>query len=180
MIRQEEMVELCKRGDPVAYTFLYNQYSKEVYNTILRVVDHTAEAEDILQESFIAAFERIDKLQNEGGFKAWVKRIAINKSIDRLRKRKIRFVELEPEWISKEDDKIDEKAFEFTLEAVTGAIQTLTQGARTIFCLFVIENIPHAEIAHMLGMEHAAVRTQYHRAKNKILSVLTEGGVYEQ
>ncbi len=180
MKRQEEMVELCKRGDPVAYTFLYNQYSKELYNTILRLVDHTAEAEDILQESFIAAFERIDKFQNMGGFRAWIKRIAINKSIDRLRTKKIRFIELEPEWISKEDEMVDEKAFAFTLEAVTGAIQTLKQGPRTIFYLFVMENIPHAEIAQMLGMEHAAVRTQYHRAKHKILSTLGEGGLHEK
>ena len=180
MIRQEELVELCKRGDPVAYTRLYNQHSKEVYNTILRLVDHTAEAEDILQESFVAAFKQIDRLHNTGGFRAWVKRIAINKSIDQLRKRKIRFVALETECIFKEDEKVNEIAFEFTLEAVTAAIEALTEGARTIFNLFVIENIPHAEIAEMLGMEHAAVRTQYHRAKHKILNTLNEGGFHEK
>lgn len=180
MIRQEELVELCKRGDPMAYTRLYNHHSRMVYNTILRLVDHTGEAEDILQESFVAAFEQIDRLQNTGGFGAWIKRIAINKSVDRLRKRKVRFVELKLECILKEDEKVDEIAFEFTLEAVTVAIKALTKGARTIFTLFVIENIPHAEIAEMLGMEHAAVRTQYHRAKHKILKALNEGGFHEK
>lgn len=172
------MVELCKQGDPAAYTFLYNHCSKEVYNSILRLVDHTGEAEDILQESFITAFEQIDKFQNRGGFRAWVKRIAINKSIDRIRARRVRFIELEPERIFKEDDKLDEDAYKFSLEAVMDAVQTLPKGARTIFFLFAIENIPHAEIAQMLGMEHAAVRTQYHRAKHKILKTFTERGFY--
>ena len=180
MIIQEELVESCKRGDPVAYTILYNQHSKEVYNTIIRLVDHTAEAEDILQESFVTAFEQIDSFRNTGAFKAWVKRIAINKSIDRIRKRKIRFVELEPECIYKEDEKVDETTFDLTLEAVTAAIEALSQGARTIFKLFAIENIPHAEIAKMLDMEHSAVRTQYHRARQRILSALYEGGFHEK
>jgi len=138
MIRQEELVERCKRGDPAAYTRLYNQHSKEMYNTILRLVDHTGEAEDILQESFVVAFEQINRLHHADGFRAWIKRIAINKSIDRLRKKKIKFVEFESERMCKEDEKVDEVAFEFTLEAVTTAIQDLTEGARTIFNLFVI------------------------------------------
>ena len=180
MIKKEELVELCKLGNPAGYTGLYNLHSKEVYNVILRLVDHTGEAEDILQESFVAAFDQIRKLQNTDGFRAWVKRIAINKSIDQLRKRKIRFVEFETECAFKEDEKVNETAFEFTLEAVTAAIGALTEGTRTIFTLFAIENIPHAKIAELLGMEHAAVRTQYHRAKHKILSALNEGGFYER
>ena len=174
------MVESCKRGDPAAYAFLYNQHSKAVYNTVLRLVEHTAEAEDILQESFVTAFEQIDGFRNAGGFRSWVKRIAINKSIDRMRKRKVRFVELEPECTCEEEEKVDETAFELTLEAVAAAIEALSQGARTIFKLYAIENIPHAEIADMLGMEHTAVRTQYHRARHKILSALYEGGFHEK
>ncbi len=178
MIRQEELIAMCKRGDTTAYTELYNQHAKTVYNSILRLIEHTGEAEDILQESFVAAFHGIDNYKDSGGFGAWVRRIAINKSIDLIRKRKLRFVELEPGMISKEEEKIDEAAFEFTMEAVNEAIAALPKGYRTIFHLFALENIPHAEIAQMLGLENTTVRTRYHRAKDKILNTLKVGGYY--
>lgn len=180
MITQEELIAMCKHGEPAAYTGLYKQHAKEVYNTILRLVEHTGEAEDILQESFIAAFSGIAGYQNTGGFRAWVKRIAINKSVDWIRKRKIRFVELEPVTAMKDEEIIDEVAFEYTMEAVKGAIEALPEGYRTIFNLFVVEGISQAEIAQMLGLENSTVRTQYRRAKHKILNTLKEQGYYEK
>ncbi|HEY4326663.1 MAG TPA: RNA polymerase sigma factor [Mucilaginibacter sp.] len=183
MIKQEDLIERCRRGDPAAYTALYNQHGHEVYNTILRLVSHTAEAEDLLQESFVAAFEGIKSFRNTGGFRAWVKRIAINKSIDRIRKRKLRFVELEPErtlTVEEDDENIDEEAFAYTMEAVNSAIEALPDGYRTVFNLYVVEGIPQAEIAEMLGLENTTVRTQYHRAKQKILMILREGGYDEK
>jgi RNA polymerase sigma factor (sigma-70 family) len=87
-ITHEEMVEKCKRGDPSGYTGLYQRHSKEVYNTIYRLVNHTAEAEDLLQETFVAAFNAIGRFEHTGGFRAWIKRIAINKSLSYLRKRR--------------------------------------------------------------------------------------------
>jgi RNA polymerase sigma-70 factor (ECF subfamily) len=180
MMRQEELVAMCKRGDPRAYTGLYNAHAAAVYSTILRIIEHTGEAEDILQESFVAAFQGIAGFKETGAFRAWVKRIAINKSIDLIRKRKIRFVELEPGCAPEDEDLIDEAEFELTVEAITEAIDGLPEGYRTIFNLYVIENIPQAEIAQMLGLENTTVRTQYHRAKHKILNILKEGGYYEK
>jgi RNA polymerase sigma factor (sigma-70 family) len=181
MIRQEEWIAMCRRGDPKAYTALYNEHAPAVYSTILRLIEHTAEAEDVLQETFVAAFKGINGFKETGGFRAWIKRIAINKSIDLVRKRKLKFVELETTWIKEEEEEaIDEAAFEYTLDAVTDAIERLPDGYRTIFNLFAIENISHAEIARMLGMEHTTVRTQYHRAKHKILNMLKEGGYCEK
>jgi RNA polymerase sigma-70 factor (ECF subfamily) len=173
--QQGELVAMCKRGDPAGYTGLYNLHSKEVYNTIYRLVNHTAEAEDILQESFVAAFQAIAKFENTGGFRAWIKRIATNKAIDWLRKKKIRFVELEPAGISPPaEEPIDEKAFEYKVEEVRRAIDALPEGYRIIVQLHVFENIPQVEIAKMLGMDSNTVKVQYHRAKHKILRTLTK------
>jgi RNA polymerase sigma factor (sigma-70 family) len=177
MTGQEELIAMCRRGDPAAYTALYNEHAPAVYNTILRLIEHTGEAEDILQESFVAAFNGIDGFKNTAGFRPWVKRIAINKSIDLVRKRKIRFVELDPGWaLNEEQETVDEAAFECTMDAVTQAIEALPDGYRTIFNLYAIENIPHAEIARMLGITNTTVRTQYHRAKHKIIETLKAGG----
>ena len=175
-IGQEELVVRCRRGDPVAYTMLYQQHATAVYNSILRLVEHTGEAEDILQESFVVAFQRIDTFQNTGGFRAWVKRIAINKAIDLIRKRKLKFVELEAEWMPDQEDEIpDEESFEFAMAEVITAIDALPANYRTVFNLYAVENIPHTEIAQLLGLESNTVRTQYHRAKQKILNTIKQG-----
>lgn len=180
MNRQEALIAMCKRGDPAAYTELYNDHAGAVYNSIIRLVKHTAEAEDILQESFVAAFQGIAGFTQAGGFRAWVKRIAINKSIDWIRKRKISFVELEPHLVPMAEEEImDEAAFQFTMDAIAAAIELLPDNYRTIFTLYAVENIPQAEIAQMLGLEHTTVRTQYRRAKQKLLFTLTKGGNYE-
>ena len=179
MTTQEDLLSRCRRGDPAAYTGLYHQHAVAVYNTILRLVQHTGEAEDILQDSFVAAFQGIKNYKDTGGFRAWIKRIAINKSVDLVRKRKIRFVELESDRVLVgEDERIDEEDFDLTMDAVIAAIEGLPEGYRTIFNLYAIENIPQAEIAQMLGLENNTVRTQYHRAKHKILNTLREGGYY--
>ncbi len=177
MISQEELVAMCRRGDTAGYTGLYNQHAAAVYNTILRLVEHTGEAEDILQESFVAAFKSIEGFKNTGGFRAWVKRIAINKAVDLIRKRKINFVKLEPDWrVEPEEELVDETAFEFTMDMVSEAIESLPDAYRTVFNLAAIENLPHTEIARILGLENNTVRTQYHRARHKILIFLKERG----
>ena len=177
-ITHEELVDKCKRGDPSGYTGLYNLYAKEIYNSIYRLVNHTAEAEDILQESFVAAFQAISGFEHTGGFRAWVKRIAINKSIDCLRKKKLRFVELEPAGIRMEEvEPVDENAFIFQVAEVKKAIEVLPESYRTIFQLHVFENIPQVEIARMLDIAPNTVRIQYFRAKQKILTTLKERGI---
>jgi len=177
-ITHEELVEKCKRGDSSGYTGLYDRHAKEVYNTIYRLVNHTAEAEDLMQETFVAAFQAINRFENTGGFRAWIKRIAINKSISWLRKKKIRLVELEPGGIRiEEEEPIDEKAFVFKVEEVKRAIDALPDSYRTIVQLHVFENITHVEIGEMLGLANNTVRIQYHRAKQKILQTLSKGGL---
>jgi RNA polymerase sigma factor (sigma-70 family) len=182
MIKPDELVARCRIGDPVAYTMLYKQHAGAVYNSILRLVSHTGEAEDILQDSFVVAFQKIADFRETGGFRAWVKRIAINKAVDLVRKRKLHFVEFEPGWMDEDetDDMVDEDAFSYAMDAVNAAIAALPDNYRTIFNLYAIEEIPHVEIAQMLGIENGTVRTQYHRAKQKILSSLKQGDYYER
>lgn len=171
-------IEKCKRGDASGYTELYNRYAKEVYNTIYRLVRHTAEAEDLLQETFVSAFQSIDRFEHTGGFRAWIKRIAINKSISWMRRQKIRMVELETSGaVVPEEEAIDEKAFVMRVEEVRKAIDALPEGYRTVVQLYLFENIPQEEIGQLLGLAHNTVRIQYHRAKQKILQNLKQGGL---
>lgn len=173
MVYNEEVVERCKKGDNSAFTELYKTHSKDIYNTIHRLVNHTAEAEDLLQECFITAYHSIHKFESKSSVKTWLSRIAINKSIDSLRKNKVIFGELtgseENHW---DKDEIDEGEFEYKVSEVKNAISNLPLGYRTIVNLYLLENIPQEEIGKMLGISHSTVRTQYKKAKEKILYTL--------
>jgi RNA polymerase sigma factor (sigma-70 family) len=183
MNKQEELIHRCKQGDPAAYTTLYNDNAAAVYNTIVRLLVHTGEAEDILQDSFVAAFDGISKFNNTVGFRPWVKRIAINKAVDLIRKRKLKLVELEPVWMDdtiRDEEPIDETEIEFTIDKISKAVEALPGNYRTIFNLVALENIPQTEIAEMLGIEDGTVRVQYYRARQKILQILNKGGNHEE
>jgi RNA polymerase sigma factor (sigma-70 family) len=173
----DELVERSRQGDNEAFGALYHRHSRELYNTICRLVGHTAEAEDLLQESFITAYQALSKLDHQASFGAWIKRIAINKSITLLRRRKARFVELDPERDPAEEEGVDEMEFELKVEEIKKAINKLPEGYRTVVNLYLIEDIPQEEIAGMLGISYNTVRTQYHRAKARIWESLKKGGI---
>ncbi len=179
-IQYDELVEKCKQGDALSYSQLYNKYAKAMYNTSLRILNNVGDAEDVLQEAFTDAFRHLNDFRYNSSFGAWLKRIVINKSISLLRKRKMQWVDVELANISEsrtDDVTIDEEAFEFKVEEVRRAIQQLPDGYRTVVNLYLMEEIPQEEIGNMLGISHNTVRTQYHRAKQKLLTILKEGGV---
>lgn len=180
-ITDQELIEMCLKGNDLGYTGLYNRYAKGIYNSISRIVAHTAEAEDILQETFCLIFGDIKKLQEIKSFEAWVKRIAINRSISHLRRNKIAFTELGNNEFSDEahQNEGEEEIFNCRVEDVRKSIEALSPGYRTILNLYLFEQMSQEEIAGMLGLSHSTVRTQYHRAKNKILLALKDKSYYE-
>lgn len=176
-----ELIAMCQANNDLGYTELYKKYARRIYNSIHRIVSHTAEAEDILQETFLMVFKEVGRLSNVINFEAWVKRIAINKSISHLRKKKIEFSDLDFTEIEaeKEYDIEENEIFENKVEDVRACIDQLPQGYKTIVSLYLFEQIPQEEIANMLGISHNTVRTQYHRAKKKILLSLKDKTYYE-
>jgi len=176
-----ELIAMCQANNDLGYTELYGKYAKRIYNSIHRIVSHTAEAEDILQETFLTVFKEIDKLSNVVNFEAWIKRIAINRSISHLRKKKIEFSDLEFIEIEAEQeyDIQENELFENQVEDVRKSIEFLPQGYKTILCLYLFENVSQEEIGAMLGISHNTVRTQYHRAKKKVLLSLKDKIYYE-
>lgn len=171
-ISDAELVNRCKGGDQDAFTALYHRHAKATYNSIYRIVGHVGEAEDLLQESFVSAYQQIGKFDNSNLFGAWVKRIGINKAISALRKKKVSLFELTDNFQPESEEQLDETEFEFKVEEVKKAIAQLPPGYRTIVCLHLIEDISQEEIAKILGITHATVRSQYHRAKASILKYL--------
>jgi RNA polymerase sigma factor (sigma-70 family) len=178
-IQHDELVERCKQGDHRSYGELYQKYSRAMYNTSLRIVNHTADAEDVLQESFVDAFGAIDSFGYKSTFGAWLKRIVINKSINVLRKRKMEIIDIEKTSVLQmpEEDGLDEGALQLKVEEVKKAVKELPNGYRTVLSLHLFEGYDQEEIAEIMQISHATVRTQYMRAKQKLLHLIKQGGL---
>lgn len=178
-IQVDELVERCRQGDRKSYGELYQKYAKAMYNTSLRIVNHTADAEDVLQESFCDAFAAIDSFGYKSTFGAWLKRIVINKSINALRKRKMDIIDIEKTTALHlpEEDSYDEEAMKFKVDEIKKAVKDLPNGYRTVLSLHLFEGYDQEEIAEILQISHATVRTQYMRAKQKLLLLIKQGGL---
>jgi len=175
----ETLVQQCMDGDKNAYRLLYERYSKAMYNTALRIVNQVPDAEDVLQEAFTDAFGQIHQFQQRSSFGTWLKQIVIYKSITLLKKRKVKWVEMEVAD-EKATDEYEDDNTGYTVELVRKAIKELPDGYRTVLTLYLVEGYDQEEIAEILGLAHSTVRTQYIRGKDKLLQLLKKKEVYER
>ena len=170
----------CIDGQTSAYRVLYERYSKAMFNTALRIVNKTADAEDVLQDSFTDAFMQLSSFENKSTFGAWLKQIVVFKSIALLKKQRMSFVDMEKAEDLPEENELDEADICYTVDMIKQTIQQLPDGYRTVLSLYLFEGYDHEEISEILGVAQSTVRTQYIRAKQKLLKILKKGEVYEQ
>ncbi|HEX5023982.1 MAG TPA: RNA polymerase sigma factor [Agriterribacter sp.] len=171
------LVKRCQEGDVTSFKRLYEQYAKAMYNTSLRILNNSVEAEDVLQESFIDAFHHIGSFQNKSSFGAWIKQIVVNKSINQLKKKRINLVEIEQADLNQQIEYAEEDKTEtqWQVALILNAIKQLPPGYRTVLSLYLLEGYDHEEIAQVLGVSESTVRTQYIRAKQKLLTIIKRG-----
>jgi len=167
------LVEQCKKGDDSAFRELYMLYSKPMFNASMRILNNRDEAEDVLQESFVAAFRHIRSFEEKGSFGSWLKRIVINKSLDALKKQKQNFVQVDELNIAEEETE-EETGIEYDAVALQKAIDRLPDGYRVILTLFLFEDYSHRMIAEKLGISESTSKSQYLRARKKLGAYLKE------
>ncbi len=175
-IQRDELVERCRQGDSRGFSELYQKYSKAMYNTSLRIVNNTGDAEDVLQESFCDAFAAIGSFAYKSTFGAWLKRIVINKSINALRKRKLTIIDMDKTTVGHlaDEEAYDETGIRLKVEEIKKAVKELPNGYRTVLTLHLFEGYDQEEIAEILQVSHVTVRTQYMRAKQKLLQYIKQ------
>ena len=169
----QELIDACKKGDRSAQFKIYKLYYKAMYNTSLRIVNDTTEAEDIMQDSFLDAFRRLSSYTGEGTFGSWLKRIVINNSLDSLRKEK-EIVSLEEEEVdfSEELPDYNEDDIQAQVLEVKAAISELPEDYRVVLSLFLLEGYDHEEISEILKISNNLSRTRFVRAKQKVHSII--------
>jgi RNA polymerase sigma factor (sigma-70 family) len=162
-----DLVQQCRAGEAKAQHQLYQLYAKAMYNICTRMLNNEMEAQDVLQESFIAAFGNLHQHTGKATFGAWLKRIVINNCISALNKsKKLNWVaideQLEHQLHVEQDDKVDS---EWSPGEVHAAIRELPTGCRTVFTLYSLEGYDHEEIAGILKVSVSTSKSQYSRAK---------------
>ena len=172
----QEIIDQCREGSQKAQFQLYKLYYRPMYSICMRIINNETEAEDVMQEAFLNAFKKIDTYKGEVSFGAWLKKIIINRSLDHLKKKKVKFEEINEKTNQIIDYQMETK--EVNVQVIKDAIQKLPDGYRVVLSLFLIEGYDHEEISEILGISNSSSRTQYLRAKNKLRELLKDKEIY--
>ena len=170
----QDLIDGCKNGDQKAQFQIYKLYYKAMFNTSLRIVSDTMEAEDIMQEAFLSAFEKIETYSGIVSFGAWLKKIVINRSLDVVSRQKAIFEDIDTHYELQEDTN-DTPELQEKMNEVKSAINNLPDGYRIILSLYLLEGYDHDEIAEILNISSSTSRSQLSRAKQKLLNELNNG-----
>jgi RNA polymerase sigma factor (sigma-70 family) len=168
------LVVECKQGSKKACYELYRLYSKAMLNVAFRIVGNIADAEDVLQESFLDAFSKVKDFRQETTFGLWLKQIVVHRSVNLLRKRKVEWVELgENELDGIADEVVDnDDEVQYQVAVVKQAMNKLPEGYRVVLSLYLLEGYDHEEIGQILNIAENTSRTQFLRAKRKLQALL--------
>ncbi|WP_342747880.1 sigma-70 family RNA polymerase sigma factor [Nonlabens arenilitoris] len=165
--------DLCEQGDQRAQMKVYDSYSRGMYHVALRILKDSGEAEDVMQESMIAAFHKMSQWNREATFGSWLKRIVINNSLSRLRKTKkmetVSYDDVAYHLESQADDQqIDMENAGMTAKKVLLVMNELKDNYKQILTLHLIEGMDNEEICEIMKISNAMCRTTISRAKESL------------
>lgn len=174
----DALLKLCMQGKQSAQLEIYNRYYRAMYNTAYRIVKDSAEAEDVMQESFLNAFTKLETFKGDVTFGAWLKRIVINNSIYHYKKQqKNRAVDLDDVMYKVEDNDgvaSDQNGYtELKAQKVMEAMKSLKDNYRVSLTLHLIEGYDYEEIGEIMNISYANCRTTISRAKESLRKKLT-------
>ncbi len=171
LFTHKDLVEKSKTGNRSAQFQLYELYVNAMYNVCMRLVGSKENAEDVLQDSFVEAFKNLHSFRYESTFGSWLKRIVVNKSINFIKLKKIpvtTFENYEYYLADEQEQTIEER----DIEKIKRAIELLPNGFKQIIQLYLIEGYDHAEIGEILKISTSTSKSQYHRAKRKLIEII--------
>ncbi len=169
----EQLIEGCLKEKRTSQLILYQQFARRLYITCLRIIGNSTEAEEAMQDSFLKIFTRIGQYQQGQCFEAWMHRIAVHTAIDYVRKQTSDWVELSDNQQEATEEEIDDETVAYSVERVRKGLDLLPAGYRVILSLYLFEGYDMEEIATIMEIKPASVRSQYLRGKRKLLNLLT-------
>ncbi len=178
-------LEALRRKDKHAFAQLVNQNSDNIYRLGMKMLGNPQDAEDILQETFIKAFDNIDRFEGRSKVSTWLYRIAVNEALMLLRKRKDNLTEIDAELETKNGDLLPRQIVDWcclpekelvsneSRKRINAAIQTLSDANRAAFLLRDVEGLSTKETAEVLDISESAVKVRLMRARLQLREELT-------
>lgn len=162
----EKHIQNCAKGNIKSQYILYENYKDVLYSISLKYCRNKEEAQDNLQDTFLEIFKNVKKFKNKGSFEGWIKRIAINKAIDKYKKSiKTKTIE---NHVLKTDEITVEHINEIPLSTILNFIQQLPDQYRLVFNLYELDNYSHAEISELLSISVNTSKSNLFRAKKNL------------
>jgi RNA polymerase sigma-70 factor (ECF subfamily) len=170
------LVERCRQGDLGAFEEVYRAHSGRLFSLACRMLGNPADAEDLLQEIFLAAHRKLDTFRGDSALGTWLYRLATNQCLDYLRSRAGR--------ASQVTDALDDQPAPAAIGGRGLADQTVTkmdleramarlpEGCRAAFVLHDVEGLEHREVAEVLGIAEGTSKSQVHKARLRLRALL--------
>ncbi len=162
-MEQNELIKGCINKNRKAQEELYHLYKDSLFTLCLKYCKNITEAEDHLHDSFIVIFKTIGNYKNRGSFEGWMKRITINKAIDKFKKEKFTNIPINENLIP--DTLIDTDKLNIPLQTILNTVQELPSQYRFVFNLYELDGYTHKEIAKLLAISEGTSKSNLHRAK---------------
>lgn len=172
MLSNEELIKGCKAGKEKYYQALYQQYKGLLFGVCLRYLRDKDDAQDVLQESFINIFRKLNSLRESEKLVGWMKRICVNQALTFIRNKKSVLFSLDDENFYEEPSS-NLVEIELNTKQLYKYISALPDGYRMIFNLYYIEGYSHKEISEKLGITISTSTSQITRAKKYLQNLIS-------
>lgn len=172
-----EIIKGLKKNKKTARNKIYAAYSNKLFGICLRYADSREEAEDILHDSFIKIFTKINQLKDKSSFEAWIKQITRNTAIQFIREKiysRNKLKDFKEETNKDISSQIFETPKGLNPKQIMDLLQKLPQGYKLVFNMFVFEDMSHKQIANQLGVSENTSKSQYFRAKKYLNKLIEE------
>jgi RNA polymerase sigma-70 factor (ECF subfamily) len=172
MIDDNSLLEGCKRNEPSAYEALFRKYAGKMLAVARRYAKTSFEAEDIVQDSFIKIFQKIQTFDNKGSFEGWIKRIVVNTALNQYEKTKKEITVDIAESYDISDTNLESIFEKLNNDELIRILNELPDGYKLVFNLNVIEGYTHKEIGEMLNISEGTSKSQLFKAKALLQKLL--------
>jgi RNA polymerase sigma-70 factor (ECF subfamily) len=172
---EQELIARILDGHVEDFGYFLERYSQEAFAIVVRLVPQQEDAEELVQDAFVRAFNRLETFEGRSSFSTWICRIAYTTAVSWLRKRRIKYLSIDdnPKLPDTEvDETLDDEA---RIEELRRAIALLKPDEQTLITLYYYDNRPLNDIAYILDVEPNTLATRLHRIRRKLYLLMKHG-----
>ena len=185
-VDDETLVARVQHGDAAAFDVLVQRYKERLYATVYHMTSNHEDANDLVQEAFIKAYKSISSFKRESSFYTWVYRIAVNRTINHLKRRKNRYhfslddvdthIQNDPDFVELMSHVTPRREVGLTelQEKLNEALQKLSEAHRAVVVMHDVQGMTHADIAKVMKCSEGTVRSRLFYARQQLQGLLTD------